>query len=128
MPESARLRQHPQQRFDAPAHLLDLGQIADSLRAEAHDAVSGHRQIAVYKHAQATLVLYAFEEGGEIPPHDSESVVTLHALSGRLEVAVEGGSHTLTAGQILALAPRVRHSVRAVEPGEMLLTVHLVGS
>lgn len=128
MPESARLRQHPQERFDAPTHLLDLGRIAATLRAEAHEAVSGHRQIAVYKHAAATIVLYAFEAGGEIPAHETEGVVTLHVLTGSLDVTANGTVHTLGAGSILALAPGVRHSVTANVPGEMLLTVHFVGA
>ncbi len=128
MPESARLRTHPQQRFDAPAHLLDLGSIAETLRAEQHDAVSGHRQIAIYKHGQATLVLYAFEAGGEMPAHDTEGVVTIHVLSGELSVTVGTTTHDVGSGQVLALAPGVRHSVRASEPGEMLLTVHFAGA
>ncbi len=128
MPESARLRQHPQQRFDAPAHLLDLGSIAESLRAEHHDAVSGHRQIAIYKHGHATIVLYAFEDGGEIPVHDTEGVVTIHVLNGGLSVTAADELHDVGPGQIIALAPGVRHSVRASEPGEMLLTVHFVGA
>lgn len=128
MPESVRLRTHPQQRFDAPAHLLDLGAIASSLRAEAHAAVSGHRQIAIYKHAQATIVLYAFESGGEMPIHETEGVVTIHVLSGGLAVTVEGQVHDVGKGQVLALAPGVSHSVRASGPGEMLLTVHFVGA
>ena len=128
MNDPARLRQHPQHRFDAPTHHLDLAGIAASLRAEPHAAVSGHRQIAIYKHAQATLVLYVFEEGGEIPTHDAEGVVTIHVLSGRLVVEAAGETQILAAGQLLALAPCIPHSVRATEPGEMLLTVHFVGA
>lgn len=128
MPESTRLRTHPQQRFDAPAHLLDLGSIAESLRAEAHEAVSGHRQIAIYKHGQATIVLYAFEARGEMPAHDTEGVVTIHVLSGGLRVTVDGATHDVGPGQVLALAPGVRHSVHATQPGEMLLTVHFAGA
>lgn len=128
MPESGRLRQHPNHRFDAPAHCLDLAGIASALRAEAHPAVSGHRQITIYKHAQATLVLYVFEQGGEIPDHDAEGVVTIHVLSGRLVVQVGDEDHALAAGQVLALAPCVPHSVRAIETAEMLLTVHFVGA
>jgi quercetin dioxygenase-like cupin family protein len=128
MADTVRLRQHPQERFDAPAHHLDLAGIAQRLREEAHPAVSGHRQIAIYKHAQATLVLYVFEQDGEIPEHDAEGVVTIHVLTGKLVVHVAGEAHAVASGQVLALAPGIPHSVRATEPGEMLLTVHFVGS
>lgn len=126
MTDPVRLRQHPHDRFDAPAHHLDLSAIAAELRAEPHPPVSGHRQIAIYKHAQATLVLYAFESGGELPQHHAEGVVTIHVLSGRLIVHIGGEAHALAPGQLLALAPGVDHSLRASEACEMLLTVHMV--
>jgi len=128
MNDTNRLRQHPSDRFDAPAHHLDLPGIATKLRDEAHASVAGHRQIAIYKHAQATLVLYAFEQGGEIPIHSASGVVTIHVLQGRLTVHVGTDQHLLATGQLLVLAPSVPHSVRATEPGEMLLTVHMVPS
>ena len=53
---------------------------------------------------------------------------TIQVLTGRLVVEVAGEAHPVAAGQVLALAPCIRHSVRAVEPGEMLLTVHFVGT
>jgi len=56
-----RLRPHPQDRFRDPAQLFDLKQAAARLRAEPHAAVEGHRQIALFRHGQVTVVLYLFE-------------------------------------------------------------------
>ena len=126
MSDSDRLRPHPQQRFDAPAHHFDLAAIAARLRAEPHPSVAGHRQIAIYKGEQTTLVLFAFDRDGVIPDHSADGVVTMQAIRGRLHVDGMGGSYELVPGQVLVLAPGVPHAVRATEPSEMLLTVQMM--
>lgn len=104
--------------------MVDLGSAIAGLRAEAHPAISGHHQIALGRHGPVTLLLFVFEKGGFLKEHEAEGVVTIHALSGHLEVAV--GEHTceLRGNQLLMVAPRLRHAVRALEPSEMLVTVH----
>jgi len=120
-----RLRPHPTERFSQPAQLVDLNQVAAGLRAEPHPAISGHRQIAAFRHGPVTLVLFVFEPGGLLKEHRAEGVVTIHALSGQLVVVVdEDELHEVAAGQFLALAPGVPHSVRATVASEVLLTVY----
>ena len=50
----------------------------------------------------------------------------IQVLAGRLAVEVGAQTHELGAGQLLALGPRVPHTVRALSPSEMLLTVHMI--
>lgn len=119
-----RLRPHPADRFAPPTQFLDLHRAADELRAEPHGAVDGHRQIALYRHGPVTVVLFTFEEGGILPVHHAEGVVTIHVLEGRLEVEAASRVHEAGPGGIVALDPGVPHSVRALAPSEMLLTVH----
>lgn len=126
MSENDRLRPHPQDRFDAPMLHFDLHTLADNLRAEAHGSVGGHRQIAIWKGAQTTLVLFVFDAGGEIPMHRTDGVVTLQVLRGRLQVDAEGSSSSLQPGQLMVLVPGISHRVKASEAGEMLLTVQML--
>jgi quercetin dioxygenase-like cupin family protein len=84
----------------------------------------GHRQIAVFRHGPVTLVEVVFEAGGLMKEHKAEGVVTIHVLSGNLVVVAEDEAHELSAGQLVALAPGIPHTVRALAPSEMLLTVH----
>lgn len=126
MSPSERLRTHPEERLSAPVQLIDLAGTAAALRAEPHPAVAGHRQIAVYRHGPVTLVSVVFEAHGIMKEHQAEGVVTIHALSGHLSVVVEDEAYDLTAGLLLAVAPNISHTVRALAPSEMLLTVHKI--
>lgn len=124
MSPSDRLRVHPEERLAAPVQRIDLAASARQLRSEAHAPVSGHRQIAVYRHGPVTLLHFVFEQGGIMKEHSAEGVVTMHGLTGHLVVVAEEEAYDLTPGQVIALAPAIRHTVRALEPSEMLLSVH----
>lgn len=124
MTPTARLRQHPENRLAAPVQAVDLASAAARLRAEAHPSVAGHRQIAVLRHGPVTMILFLFETDGLMKEHRADGVVTIHVLDGRLQVMVGEEHREVGAGELLALAPGLTHSVRALLPSEMLLTVH----
>lgn len=124
MPPADRLRPHPEDRFAEPVQLLDLQAAAARLRAEPHDAIRGHRQIALFRSGPVTLVLFTLEAGAHLTEHRTDGVVTIHLLGGKIDVGFDGGMHQLSPGQVVALAPGVLHEVRAHAPSEMLLSVH----
>jgi quercetin dioxygenase-like cupin family protein len=119
-----RMREHPATRFEGSQHVFDLNQLAQQLQSEAHGATQGHRQIAFGRYGAVTQVLFAFEAGGKMDQHAANGLVVIHVLSGALQIEAEGQNHDLQAGQVLMLAPDVRHDVRATEAALMLLTVH----
>ena len=121
-----RLRTPPEQRFAPPEELVDLPAAAHQLLAEP-SGQHGHKQMALFRHGQATLALYCFDAAGRLPDHVVDGPVIIHVLAGRLHVNTDHNTHTLAAGQILRLAPGVRHDVTADEPTQMLLTVCLQG-
>ena len=123
MPPTDRLREHPHDRLSLPAQRIDLGEAASRLSQEAHPPVDGHRQSTIFRHCPVTAVLFVFEAGGALKEHWTDGVVTIHTLSGRLVVTAEGESHELGSGQLLALAPRVPHTVASLERSRMLLTI-----
>lgn len=120
-----RLRPHPEERFYPPQHQIDLNETAARLLAEPLPSSRNHRQETLYKHGAMTVALFVFERGAQMPQHVAEGVVTVHVLQGRLRMSTEGRVHDLPAGQVLVMAPGVRHDVQAVEPTRMLLTVCL---
>ena len=120
-----RLRPAPMERFAGTSQVVDLGEALRALRAEAHPAHGGHRQITLFQHAPVTQLLFAFEKGGALPNHAAHGLVTLHVLEGQLMVQADGHDHRLSAGYVLILQPDVLHNVHALEDSAMLLTVCL---
>ncbi len=126
MTPTDRLRPHPDQRLAAPVQFIDCTSVATSLRNEPHASVAGHRQTAVVRHGPVTMLVMAFEAGGQMKEHKADGVVTIHVLSGQLQVSVDAATHVLGVGQLLTLAPGVLHSLSANTPVDMLLTVHRI--
>jgi quercetin dioxygenase-like cupin family protein len=128
MSPSRRLRPHPQDRLAATVQVVDLTAAAMQLAAEPHDSVAGHRQIAVVRSGPVTVLLFVFQPDGLLKEHQAEGVVTIHGLAGRLAVTADDRVVELAPGHLLAMAPGVRHTVRALEASRMLVTVHKTGS
>jgi quercetin dioxygenase-like cupin family protein len=120
-----RLRPHPEERFSAGQRKIDLGAATAELAAEHRPGNRGHHQKTLYRHGRATIALFVFEAGGRLDEHTTAGTVSIHALDGRLRVNAGGEAHVLTAGQLVVLAPGVKHDLTAEEPTRMLLTVHL---
>jgi len=120
-----RLREHPATRFAPSERKLDLDECFANLLAEPHDDTDGHRQIAIARQGHLTVILFHFQKGSAIPEHLVDGAVTIHVLDGALEVTTDEEEHRLESGQLLILAPRVVHDVRAAAETRMLLTVHL---
>lgn len=123
MSETQRLRQHPHDRFASPVQHFDLHATVEALRKEPHHPVAGHRQIALYKHGSATLLVFDFEAGGFLKEHQADGTVIIQTFAGHLRITAEDSTHELPAGGLLALAGNVKHSVSASGPSTMLLTV-----
>lgn len=70
-------------------------------------------------------MLFDFEAGGKLVDHVADGLVTVHALTGRVEVKTPEDRHELAPGSLLVLSPGVRHDVYAREASQLLLTVHL---
>jgi quercetin dioxygenase-like cupin family protein len=120
-----RLRTHPNERFAGTEHALDLTSAFAELEAEAHNSRDGHRQITVFHRENATLVAFAFEEGGQMREHSAKGLVVIQVFSGQIEVQTAAQSHNLTAGQLVIMQPNIKHSVLSTGPSRMLLTVYL---
>jgi quercetin dioxygenase-like cupin family protein len=123
--DDGRLREHPAKRFAPRERKIDLGECYDDLLGEPHDATDGHRQITLAHHDSLTLTLFHFEEGSQLPEHVVEGAVTIHVLDGEVEIETDDEVHHLEDDQILVLAPKVKHDLRALDETRMLLTVHL---
>lgn len=124
--DDVRLRPHPESRFAPPQIEIDLNAIAGRLRSEPRAGEVGHRQETLYKSGGLTIALFLFERFTGLPEHRAAGTVNMHVLQGRLKITAEDQVHELRAGQMLVLAPGLRHTVAAEEESEMLVTVRLM--
>lgn len=118
-----RSRPHPKERLSDALHHIDLVGAAAQLRAEPHAGIHGHRQVAIVRHGPLSIVLFAFERDGRMKEHQTDGEVTIHVLSGAIEVTVGTGPVVIRRGELLALQSGQPHAVRALEVSDMLLTV-----
>jgi quercetin dioxygenase-like cupin family protein len=123
MPDTDRLREHPKDRLAEPVQRVDLAAAAATLRAEQHDAVSGHRQVALVKRGQVTVILFVFAVDGALKEHKTDGEVTIHVVAGRIAVTVGTHVEELRPGELLSIAPNEPHALHALEASEMLLTI-----
>lgn len=77
----------------------------------------------VLKAEGVRLVLFSFDAGQELSEHTAAVPVLLHVLDGRLSVSSGGTTVELVPGGVVHLPTRAPHSVLALEPSRMLLTM-----
>lgn len=128
MVDNARLRAHPKERLGAPVQFVDVVDAAAKLRAEPHAGVAGHRQLALVRHGPLSLILFVFEKDGFLKEHQANGEVIIQVLAGRLSIAVGADEYTLGPGTFLSVAPGLRHSVKALDDSDMLLTVSRIAT
>jgi quercetin dioxygenase-like cupin family protein len=68
-------------------------------------------------------VLFAMDAGQDLSEHTSPFVATVHVLDGSLRFDVAGRSHEMGSGDWLVMPPNATHSLQAVTPVRMLLTL-----
>ncbi|MFO0836132.1 MAG: hemerythrin domain-containing protein [Phycisphaerales bacterium] len=120
-----RLRQAPAERFATDHLVFDLHAEIAALRAEPSSPRHGHRQKTLYKHAGRTVALFVMDAGAVLPEHAAGGTVTVQTIEGTIDMTASGETCTLPAGTMLAMAPGVRHDVRATVAAAFLLQVSL---
>lgn len=69
------------------------------------------------------LVLFAFDAGQVLTEHTAAMPVVLQTIRGRLRVTGDGETVELVPGGVVHLDTRVPHTVVALEPSYLLLTM-----
>ena len=74
------------------------------------------------------VVAFAFDAGEELTEHTAALPVVVQLLTGAMRFEVAGETHRLAAGDCVYLAAREPHSLEALEPALMTLTMVRGGS
>ncbi len=111
--------------MDEGQKVYGTARLAEAIAAIPPDpgTVARHRAETLIKTDTIRVVLVTMLEGGELQEHAAPGPITIHALEGAIDVDVDGTAHSLNAGELIALAPGVRHAVRCLKEGAFLLTI-----
>jgi quercetin dioxygenase-like cupin family protein len=71
----------------------------------------------------ARVVLFAFDAGQELTEHTAAMPILLSVLDGRLRIGADGEHVELVPGGLVHIDARVPHTVVALEPSRMVLTM-----
>lgn len=83
------------------------------------------RASIVHDDETTKIVAFEFGEGHELGDHAAHHPVLIQVLRGRVEFGLPDRTLDLGPGEILHLTPKLRHSVRAVEPTTLTVTMLL---
>ena len=98
------------------------------LATEVEIPAEGTLSKVLYKDDQVRLVLFAFDAGQELTEHTAAVPAIVEVISGRLQVGLGDDEAELAAGSWVHMPAKLPHSVVAVEPSVMLLTMLTAGS
>ena len=88
-------------------------------------ALSGQKTVALFKSAQLEVMRLVLAAGKSMPLHKVAGETTIQCIEGAIDVQLNGGSTTLSAGHLLFLPSQVPHSLHAQQDSSALLTMVL---
>ncbi|TMR90101.1 cupin [Nonomuraea basaltis] len=97
--------------------------VIDDLAAELEIPKDGTLSRVLYRDDRVRVVGFAFDTGQELTEHSSALPVVIQVVKGRLELVLGADKAEASPGSWIHLPPRLPHTVRAVEPTVMLLTM-----
>ncbi len=93
------------------------------LAAEVEIPVDGTLSRVIYKDDRIRLVVFAFDRHQELTEHTASVPAVVQVVSGRLLLGLGDESVEVGPGAWIHMAANLSHSVRALEPSVMLLTM-----
>ena len=72
---------------------------------------------------QLKVMRLVLPAGKELPAHAVDGPITMHCLEGAIDVTAHGRCTTMRAGDLMYLAGKVPHALRATEDASMLLSI-----
>jgi quercetin dioxygenase-like cupin family protein len=102
---------------------FDLEDETRALRREHGWRDNGHSAKTLVKHHDQRIVLITMKRGARMTKHQASGAVSIHVLSGRVQIEVGETIVEVPAGQLLALDRGLPHDVEATEDSSVLLSL-----
>lgn len=111
------------------APFLEFDLSAEIHRLHAETAwVTGRNARTLIKYDDLRVVLMTLKAHMRVPEHQAEGRISIHVVTGHIQVKASGRTFSLRAGGILALDHGVPHDVEALEDSALLLTIAWPGT
>jgi len=101
---------------------FELSAEAQRLRSET-TWNTGHNARTLIKYDDFRVVLIALAAEARLREHKAEGRISIHVLSGHIQMKASGRTFSLRSGGLLALDHGVAHDVHALEESALLLTI-----
>ena len=93
------------------------------LAAEVAIPEDGTLSRVLYKDEQVRLVVFAFDAGQELTDHTAVMAAIVEVVSGRINLGLGDEKVEMAPGSWVHMPANLRHSVLAIEPTVMILTM-----
>ena len=104
--------------------LMEFDLPAEVRRLHAETTWStGQNARTLIKYDDFRVVLTALQAKVRIPEHKTEGRISVHVLSGHIQLRASGRTFSLRPGGLLAIDHGVPHEVEALEESSFLLTI-----
>lgn len=81
---------------------------------------------AIFKAGQLEVIRVVLPAGKTMREHRTLGEITVQCLEGVVEFETEDDTQQMQAGDLIHLAPRARHALKALESASLLLTICLL--
>lgn len=81
---------------------------------------------AILKASQLEIIRVVLPAGKTMREHHTPGEITVQCLEGVVEFETDDTTQTMQAGDLIHLAPRARHALKALENASLLLTICLL--
>ena len=105
----------------SPMAVFDVGTHLESLGREAQ--AGQDRTIILLKTDSLRLIVRTLSAGTTLPTHKAPGPITVQVLDGHIEFTAGEQTKPIRKGEVLALENGVPHSVKALQPSAILITV-----
>jgi quercetin dioxygenase-like cupin family protein len=112
-----------EQELAHPPLVIELGEAMQRLRTKEEWHSEGRAAVILMKTPYRRVAILALRQGAILARHRTRGAVLLHVLSGTIRVKTDVACPEVSAGNLVALDPRVDHEVEALEESDLLLLV-----
>lgn len=91
--------------------------------AEVEVPTDGTLSRVLHSDEHLRLVAFAFDAGQELTEHASARPIVVQVVSGSIRLGVDNDVHTMGPTSWITLGPNATHSLEALEPSVVLLTL-----